>query len=499
MTKDIKSAVVVGAGIGGLCTASRLAKNGYQVTIFEKESKVGGRANRIEHNGYFFDTGPTLLMMVDVLYETFKYCQKNLDDYIELIQLEPNYQVYFHDKTKVVVSSNLPKMQAQLSQFGADVPEQFYRYFSDVAGIYSVARTSYIEKNFDKLSDFFSFKSSLNIAKKRGFSTLYGFVSRYFEDEHIRQLFSFQSMYLGVSPYESPAVYSIISYMETGLGIWYPKGGMYKLVMALEKLAIDMGVKIITNSSVDRIVIKDKKVTAVRLENGSISESDLVICNADIVYAYEKLLPDDLNLKSFGRSGSQLKQSSSALLFYWGVKDSLDNLLHHNVYLSKDFKNNLEEIFHKKVLPNDPSFYVYVPTKTDPSLAPDNYSILYCLIPVPNLDADNDWQNGIQKLRSKIISRLKSEFEIDLEKIIETEWMVSPHDFESKYNLTSGSAFGLTHHFMQSGYFRPHNVERALKGLYFVGASTYPGGGVPMVTLSAKLVVERILKDNIKK
>lgn len=285
--------------------------------------------------------------------------------------------------------------------------------------------------------------------------------------------------------------------METGLGIWYPKGGMYSLSKSLESLATDMGVEIHTQSPVKNIIIEDKKIVGIELPNNKTVNADIVVCNADIVYAYNKLLPEDVNLKSFGRSADQLKQSSSALLFYWGVKSSLKDMLHHNVYLCKDFKSNLDDVFHKKTLPLDPSFYVYIPTKTDPELAPKNCNVLYVLVPVPNLDSDDNWQKGIVNIRKKILSRLKSEFNQDIEDKIETEWMVSPHDFENNYNLASGSAFGLTHHFMQSGYFRPHNTDRTIDGLYFVGASTYPGGGIPMVTLGAKLVVERILSDNV--
>ena len=303
-------------------------------------------------------------------------------------------------------------------------------------------------------------------------------------------------MYLGVSPYEAPAIYSIVSYMETGLGIWYPKGGMYSLSMALEKLVKDLGGNIHTNTPVSKITINGNRASGVELENSKIISSDIVLCNSDLVYTYQKLLPIDLNYKSNFKKPEELKQASSALLFYFGVDHQLEGMLHHNVYLCKDFKNNLEEIFKLKKLPKDPSFYTYIPTKTDPSLAPKGKNILYILVPVPNLEGNNNWETGIKSIRKKILSKLKSEYNIDLTGCIETEQVFTPHDFESKFNLTSGSAFGLTHHFFQSGYFRPHNVSRKINNLYFVGASTYPGGGIPMVTLSAKLVVERILRDN---
>lgn len=478
-----------------MCTAARLQKEGYEVSIYEKEPLVGGRANRIVQDGYTFDTGPTLLMMTDVLYDTFEYCGKNFDDYIELIQLEPNYRVAFADGSRITVSSNLPKFAAELAKFDPQAPEQFYRFFADVAEIYRLSRGGFIDKNFNSLTDFINFRSGLKLLQKRGLISLWKFVSRYFNDIRLRQLFSFQSMYLGVSPYEAPAVYSVLSYMETGLGIWYPKGGMYSLSEALESLVKDLGGKIYANHSVSQITVKDNVASGVVVSDKNI-QADLVICNADLVYAYTNLLPSTIELKSLGRKATDLKQASSALLFYWGVNNQLEGMLHHNVYLCKDFKNNLEEILNHKKLPSNPSFYTYIPTKTDPKLAPKGKSVVYILVPVPNLLGKNNWEKGIAKIRAQVLHRLKSEYGQDLEKSIETEKVFTPQDFESKFNLTAGSAFGLTHHLFQSGYFRPHNVERSVKGLYFVGASTYPGGGIPMVTLSAKLVVERILGDN---
>jgi phytoene desaturase len=201
-------------------------------------------------------------------------------------------------------------------------------------------------------------------------------------------------------------------------------------------------------------------------------------------------MPDE-KLESF-------KQASSALLFYWGVDDPCEGMLHHNVYLCKDFKKNLDEIFHEKVLPRDPSFYTYIPTKTDPGLAPKGKNVFYVLVPVPNLSGKVSWEKGIARIKKQVLARLKSEFGLDISKKIKVESIFTPKDFEAKFNLHNGSAFGLSHHFFQSGYFRPNNKSKDIKDLYFVGASTYPGGGIPMVTLSAKLVVERILKDQSK-
>lgn len=496
MTKPkSKNVVIVGGGIGGLCTAARLLKEGYDVRLIEKEPIVGGRTHRMSQDGYTFDMGPTLLMMTDVLYDTFAYCGKNLDDYMELIQLEPNYQVAFADKRRITVSSNLPKLAAELAKFDPRAPEQFYKYFSDVAEMYRISRGSFIDKNFDKLSDFINPKAGTELLKKRGLSKLYSFVSRYFKDEHLRQLFSFQSMYLGVSPYDAPAIYSVVSYMETGLGIWYPKGGMYSLSQGLEKLVKDLGGIVSTSTAVKQVAISNQRATGVELENGEKINADIVVANADLVYSHLKLIDRKFRPSMPDSKLQSYRQASSAILFYWGVEDDCRGMLHHNVYLSRDFKGNLDEIFYKEKMPTDPSFYTYIPTKTDPSLAPKGKQVFYVLVPVPNLNAKLDWDKEIARLRQKVLSRLKSEFKLDIESKIETENIFTPRDFEQKFNLHTGSAFGLSHNFFQSGYFRPHNKSRDINNLYFVGASTYPGGGIPMVTLSAKLVTERILND----
>lgn len=496
MSLSGKEIIIVGGGIGGLCTAARLLKEGYQVTLLEKEDRVGGRANRIEKDGYIFDMGPTLLMMTDVLYETFKYCDKDFNDYIELIQLEPNYQVAYADKTKITMSSNLPRLATELAKIDPKAPEQFYRFFGDVAAMYRISRDGFIDKNFDRLTDFINPKSGMELVRKRGLSKLYNFVSHYFTDDRLRQLFSFQSMYLGVSPHEAAAVYSMVSYMETGLGIWYPKGGMYSLSLALEKLVKDMGGKIKVSTSVERILVEDRVANGVVLNGGEQVKADIVIANADLVYANKELIDSSYRPSMPDTKLDEYKQASSALLFYWGVNDECKNMLHHNVFLCKDFKNNLDEIFHQRVLPSDPSFYTYIPTKTDPSLAPKGRQVFYVLVPVPNLQADVDWKKGIPKLRSQVLGRLKTEYGLDIKNKIESEIVFTPQDFKTKFNLHNGSAFGLSHHFFQSGYFRPHNKSKDISNLYFVGASTYPGGGIPMVTLSAKLVTERILADN---
>lgn len=490
-----KTAIIIGAGIGGLSAAARLLKDGYKVTIFEKDSNVGGRANVIYQDGYTFDTGPTILMMTDVLYETFAYCGRDFDDYISLRQLEPNYQVKWPDGSSVEVSSNLPRFAKSLAKIDPKAPEQFYAFFGEMAKMYRIGRSKFIDRNFDRLSDFINIPAGTELLKSGGLMKLHNYVSKYFDDPRLRMLFSFQSMYLGVSPYDAPAVYGMVSYMETGLGIWYPKGGMHKLPEAFAKLVHDLGGDIKLNTPVARILVQDKVAHGVELASGQQKHADVVVCNADLPYAYSKLLDPKDRPRMSDKKITELKQASSALLFYWGVDDPMDGMLHHNVHFSKDFKHNLEEIFYDNTLPADPAFYIYIPTKTDASLAPKGKNVVYILVPVPNLSAKINWSKATEKIKSYILRQMKRSYSIDLSSSIETEAIFTPDDFKNRFNLTDGTAFGLSHYFFQSGYFRPSNKSKDVARLYFVGASTYPGSGVPMVTLSGKLVAERIAKE----
>lgn len=486
---------MVGAGIGGLATAARLLKNGYRVSIYEKEVLIGGRANCLKQAGFVFDTGPTILMMIEVLEAVFRDCGKRVEDYLELIKLEPNYQAKFFDGSGIVVSSNLPTFCQSLIRIDPKAPEQFYRFFGDIAKMYRLAYDQFIDKNFDKLTDFIGFSAGWELIRSRGLKNLHRFVSDYFDDPRLKMLFSFQSMYLGVSPYAAPAIYSIVSYMETGLGIWYLKGGIYQLPKALGQLVKDLGGTITTNAPVKTILIDKGKVIGIELTNGRKVSADLIISNADLVYTYSELLDKKYQAPFMRQRLTKLKQASSALVFNWGVHSDLNNLEHHNVYFAREFKKNLDQIFDRGELPDDPSFYVSVPTKSDPTLAPKNSHVVYILVPVPNLTADIDWSKATSKIKKVVLARLQQTFGVNLVGRIKTEAVFTPHDFKNRFNLPDGTAFGLSHYFFQSGYFRPHNVVSKVKGLYLVGASTYPGSGIPMVILSAKLVVERILQD----
>ena len=434
-------------------------------------------------------------MMLDPLKELFSDLGEDINEYLELIQLEPNYQVRWENGEQITVSSNMARFGEELERFETGASAQFYKYFAKQAELYRLAEKRFIDRNFDKVTDFISPFSALQLLKMGVLGRLAPFARRYFKNEKLVQLFTFQSMYLGVSPYDAPAVYSIISYMETGKGIWYPKGGMHALPRALEKLCKSKGVTFHYDTAVSEIAVVDGAVTGVILDNADFIKADKVVANSDLPYVYTELLKAEDHPKTSNESLAKKKQASSAVLFYWGVDANLEGLLHHNVYLSENFKQNLDSIFHEGIVPVDPSFYLYVPTKSDPNLAPKGKHILYVLVPVPNIATDVDWDIEVPRIKQWVLEHLKSHFDLDVEKQIESEAIFKPQDFKERFNLTDGSAFGLSHTFFQTGAFRPRNKDRDIDGLFFAGASTTPGSGVPMVLLSGKHAAQRILQE----
>jgi phytoene desaturase len=319
--------------------------------------------------------------------------------------------------------------------------------------------------------------------------------ARFFKDKRLQAAFSFQNMYLGLSPYEAPATYSLLQYTELGNGVWFPIGGMYQVIEDLANIDEGLGVRFRYNTSVERIEVAGKHATGVILADGKRLPADIVIANADLPYVYQKLLPED----KYARGMQDKKYTSSALMFYWGVKgERSDNLLHHNVFLADHrYRQSFDEIFHGLTLPEEPSFYICAPTRSDPSFAPPDGDSLMALVPVGHIDERNpqDWDELEKRARRTIIKRLERLGIQDLEKRITFEAKWGPPYYRDELNLVKGAAFGLSHNFTQVGYLRPHNRHPRYQNLYFAGASTHPGTGLPIVLLSARLAAERILAE----
>ncbi|WP_224243014.1 phytoene desaturase family protein [Hyalangium gracile] len=491
MEQGRPKAVVVGAGVGGLAAAARLARQGFDVQLFEKTDGPGGRCNQLRVEGFTWDIGPTIVLMPEVFEETFAALGRRVEDYLTLQRCEPNYRIHFRDGSAITFTSELCTMGRELERFE---PGCFQRYLAFLAQGREQYRTSLdhlVGRNYAGISDYFSPKVLAKIFKVRAHRRMYADVGRFFQDERLRAAMTFQTMYLGVSPFASPAVYGLLPFTELGVGIWFPKGGLYSIPLALERVAREEGVRLHYGAPVERILTEGARATGVRLADGRTVLADVVLCNADLPYAYQKLLdgaPTSLPRKE------KLRYTSSGYMLYLGLRKKYPGLHHHNVVFGRDYKGSFEDIFERFRVPEDPSFYVNVPTRTDASLAPEGQDAVYILVPVPHQHPGLDWKVEGPKVRAKVFQRLAELGYPELERDILVERVFTPDDWAASYNLMHGSAFGLAQNFMQIGPFRPSNQDARVKNLFFVGASTQPGTGLPTVLISARLVVERMLE-----
>jgi phytoene desaturase len=492
MTKK-PTAIIIGAGIGGIATAGRLARSGYEVTVLEKNDKPGGRCNQIVKDGHRFDVGPTLFLMPEVFEETYAALGEKMGDHLDLKRIDPTYTVRFDDGTSLALTSNLGSMQTQLEAIEPGSFGGFLRYLSEGQLHYRLSLQKFVGRNFYNYLQYFSLANLPLLFKLKALVKHYDNVDHYFKNPRLKAAFTFQNMYLGLSPYDAPATYSLLQYTELAEGIWFPIGGLYRVIESLTAIAEKLGVHFVYNAPVEQVVHAGKRATGVVLKDGRTLEADVIVINADLPYAYRELLKDQAEAKKLDKK----KFTCSAIMFYWGVDKEYPQIKHHNVWLAGDYKASFDQIFDNNTLPVEPSFYVHAPTRTDPAAAPAGQDTLMVLVPVGHLNEDNpqDWAALKARARSAVLARLEDIGVTDLEQHIKFELCYIPKNWQALYNLDKGAAFGLSHNFWQVGYLRPRNRHAHLHNVYFAGASTHPGTGLPIVLLSARLTTERILKD----
>lgn len=489
------TALIIGAGIGGIATAARLAKNGYSVTVLEKNDQPGGRCSQIIRDGHRFDIGPTLFLMPEIWEETFASLGEKLSDHLDLRRIDPTYKVRFEDGLQLELTSNIGKMQTQLENVEKTAFTGFLNYIAEGSKHYKVSLEKFVGRNFNNIFEYFSLSNLPLLFQLKALKKHYANVSRFFKDERLKAAFTFQNMYLGLSPYDAPATYSLLQYTELAEGVWYPMGGIYAAIQSLVHVAEKLGVKFIYNAPVKRLQVEGSKVTSAELEDGRVFAADIFVGNADLPYIYDQLLPDRTEAKKL----DEKLYTCSTIMFYWGADKQYPQIAHHNVFLGGDYKASFDNIFKDHTLPEEPSFYIHAPTRTDESAAPQGQDTLYVLVPVGHLDEkqNQDWDAMVARARQKVLERLAKEMDIrDLSDHIKFEIVYTPNVWKEKFNLVKGAAFGLSHNFWQVGYLRPHNRHAKYKNLYFAGASTHPGTGLPIVLLSARLTTERILKES---
>ncbi|MCS7060830.1 MAG: phytoene desaturase family protein [Anaerolineae bacterium] len=491
------SVVVIGAGIGGIAVAARLARRGFRVTVLEKNSAPGGRTAVLERNGFKFDMGPSLFLMPDVFRRTYADLGEQMEDHLDLVRLDPTYRVHFHDGAWIDLTGDLVRMREQLDAIEPGSFDAYLRFLHDGYSHYWKSIRYFVDRNFYSLGEYLAPANLPLLFELKALQKHYPHVSRFFKDQRLRAAFSFQNVYLGTSPYEAMATYTLLQYTELGEGVWFPRGGMYRVIESLTAVAGRNGATFRCNAAVARIDIDEarRRVQGVTLENGEQIPADIVIANADLPYVYDKLLPPSPKAERLKR----MRYTSSAIMFYWGLRGPrAPELLHHNVFLADhDYKRSFDRIFQDLTLPDEPSFYVCAPTATDPSFAPPDHDNLMVLVPVGYLNEaqSQDWDALTDRAREAVLSRLARAGVSGVRQRIVFEHTLNPLTYRDTLNLAKGAAFGLSHNFLQVGYLRPHNRHARYGNLYFVGASTHPGTGLPIVLISAKLVAERIATE----
>ena len=487
-----RTATVVGAGIGGLATAVRLAHAGWEVTVLEQHDRPGGRAGRWQSEGFTFDTGPSLVMMIEYWQKLFSDVGRRLEDYLTLVQIDPCYRIHFPDGTSHDRSSVLNRLIEECEVIEPGCGPNLLAYLARTSRMYRDG-LAFIGRNVHRPTAMLDL-ANLGILTSGALGDLQKMVGKYFKDERMQQSLSFQTLYLGLSPYESLAIYSLLPYVEIAGGIFYPMGGMFQLALALERLARELGVTFRYGARVHRFETAGDKVRSALLADGTRVSSDIVVANADLPYAYDELL-----LAPY--PGIEQKRfSCSAVLMYIGTNRTWPHLQHHNFVVGRDMKTGCDDLFVRHRMPEDPPFYVVATSRTDPSQAPRGGESLFALVLAPSQPEDRsqwvDWSVEGARVEQQTLDRMETTLGMTrLREHIVTRRLVTPEDFRVQYGNKRGEAFGLSHNFMQIGYFRPHNRHATLENLFFVGQSTHPGCGLPMVLISAECVTERILEE----
>jgi phytoene desaturase len=486
-------AAVIGSGFGGLAVAIRLQAAGFRTVIFEKRDRPGGRAYVYRENGFTFDAGPTVITAPDCLRELFSLARRSMDDYVRLLPVSPFYRVFWEDGFRFDYSNDAAALEAQI---GAKSPrdvqgyQRFLKYSEEVfrQGYENLAHAPFLKPS-----------SMLAVAPQlihlKAYRSVYAMVAKYIQDPHLRQLFSFHSLLVGGNPFTTTSIYTLIHCLERKWGVFFPEGGTGALVQALVRLFKELGGEIRLNAEVARIHSSAGRVRGVATAAGD-EAFDLVVSNADVVHTYDRLLRRETSVQPMRRRLSRMAYGMSLFLIYFGTRRQYPNLLHHNILFGPRYRELLRDIFSRGRLAEDFSLYLHAPARSDPSLAPPGHDAFYVLSPVPHLGKlPMDWHREGPRYAGRILDYLERRYMPDLRNSIVTQRIFTPEDFHTELNAHLGSAFSLEPRLTQSAYFRVHNRDRNVAGLYFVGAGTHPGAGIPGVVNSAKATSGLIARD----
>jgi len=491
-----KKVVIIGAGPGGLTAGMLLAHHGHQVDIFEKKDVVGGRNAPVKLGGFTFDTGPTFLMLLEVLEQSFADAGRDLNKYLDLKRIDPMYRLRF-DGTKDFFPTGDEKRMVEEIERAFPGDGQNYLRFKKTEG-----------KKFDRVYPclkvpYGSFLSYLKprfikaIPRLDPFASVYDRLAGYFRHEHLRIAMTFQAKYLGMSPWQCPATFTILSVIEHKFGIYHPIGGLNKISEAMAKVIREDGGKIHLNTPVKQLLVKDHTAKGILLEDGRVVEADKVIINPDFAWAMSHLVKPEDRRKYTDAKLKKMEYSCSTFMLYLGL-DKLYDIPHHNVIFADDYRDNVEDIVHRKALSSDPSVYIQNASITDPTLAPAGKSAIYVLVPVTNQTSGLDWQKERKAFRDRVIGIIKQKTELkDIDRHIEAEKIITPADWEKEYGIYHGATFNLSHKITQMLSFRPHNKFEEFGNCYLVGGGTHPGSGLPTIYQSGRIAATMIMGTKV--
>ena len=490
-----KKVIIIGSGFGGLGAAVRLAARGYEVEIFEKRDKPGGRAYVYDINGFKFDGGPTVITAPFMFDDLFALGGKKTEDYVKFVPVDPFYRIFNHDGRMFDYNNDPEFILSEIDKWNPADKAGYERFIQTTKPIFEKGFLQLADKPFLQVSDML--RVAPDLIKLQSYKTVYQYISQFVSDPFLRMVFSFHPLLVGGNPFETTSIYAMIHYLERHWGVFYAMGGTGAIVEGLVRLFTELGGKIHLSTGIDEILVDEKrKVSGVRTSNGEVHRADVIVSNADVAWTYRNLIPARYRKVNTNARFDHLRYSMSLFVIYFGTrKRYLDSKLkHHNIILSQRYKGLLDDIFSRKVLADDFSLYLHMPTITDPSIAPEGHESFYVLSPVPNLEGDIDWHKTAPIYKNRILEFLEKNYLPDLRENIVAEHFIDPLHFQGELNSFRGAAFSVEPILTQSAWFRPHNQSEDFDNLYFVGAGTHPGAGLPGV-LSSSIIAENLIDD----
>ena len=489
-------AVVIGGGFGGMASSLRLRKRGYEVTVIDRCSRLGGRAQVFERGGFRHDAGPTVITAPFLIDELFSLFGRKREDYLELVPVDPWYRFYYPSGETFDYGGTLESTLEEIRRINPDDVEGYLELLEQSRRIFDVGFTKLSAQPFHSPSEMF--RQLPNLVKLGCYRTVWQLVKKHLKDPRLQQAFSIQPLLVGGNPFDTTSIYSLIHYLEREWGVHFTMGGTGALVDGLARLMEEEGIRVRLDSTVEEVLTEGRRTTGVRLEDGEVFPAEVVVSNVDPVHLYREMVPKSSQRLSARFKEKRAKFSMGLFVLFFGTRKQYPEVAHHTIWLGERYQELLKEIFHGKKLPKDFSLYLHRPTATDASFAPEGCDSFYVLAPVPNLEADIDWETEGPRLSERIIEALDSSMLPGLRDEITEDFFMTPEDFSSDYLSAAGAGFSVAPLFSQSAYFRFHNRAEGPENLFLVGAGTHPGAGLPGVLCSAK-VVDGIVPDPIER